>query len=141
MNQKRNSTIYAVSGKETDMLMPHKNIRQRPVKKKPLKHPEFDIQKECVEWFRKNYRNAVIFAVPNEGCVQRMNHFRQLGLLRGVSDVVVLLPTRIIFIEFKSETGTQSRFQKGFQNKVERMGYEYHICRSLADFKTLLRNE
>lgn len=56
-------------------------------------------------------------------------------MLRGASDIVCVLKDRVIFIEFKSEDGTQSREQRIFQQKLERMGYEYYIIKDFISFK------
>ena len=48
----------------------------------------------------------------------------------GFSDILILIPARVIFIETKSEVGKQTPAQKEFQLRVESMGHKYHLCRS-----------
>jgi len=50
----------------------------------------------------------------------------------------VLLPNKILFIEVKTDIGTQSKEQKNFQERVEKLGFEYHLVRSLEDFKCVI---
>lgn len=110
---------------------------------------ESSIQSSAVKWFTNNYclkhhdPKYVIFSVPNEA-IQKMawkqiNTFRAMGLKSGVSDLIVLLEGKVLFIEFKTEKGVQTPKQKDFQRAVEMLGFEYHICRSLEDFKIIIQ--
>lgn len=51
------------------------------------------------------------------------------GLLHGVSDLIVLTPNKITFVEMKNPNGkgSQSENQKNFQKKIESLGFEYVI--------------
>lgn len=109
--------------------------------KKPKKHPERDLQVECVNWFRSNYRNCLIWSTPNEAAATRATLFRQLGMLKGVSDIVVAMPNRILFIEFKSDDGCQSREQKTFEQKITRLGFDYYVIRDFTTFKNVIQNK
>ena len=62
-----------------------------------------------------------------------------MGLKSGVSDVVVLMPNKVLFVEFKAEKGVQTANQRNFQRAVEALGFEYHICRSVEEFKTRIQ--
>jgi hypothetical protein len=79
------------------------------------------------------------FSVPNEllgsskGAARKMAIFKSLGLRSGVSDLVVILPSRIIFMEVKTPTGRQSDSQKTFQGIVESLGHKYTLVRSVDD--------
>src|SRR5690554_5474431 len=110
---------------------------------------ENKIQSECVKWFTNNYclkhhnPQCQIFSVPNEA-IQKMawkqiSSFKAMGLKSGVSDVIVLIPGKVLFIEFKTEKGTQTPKQRDFQQAVETLGFDYHICRSLDQFKKIIK--
>ena len=60
------------------------------------------------------------------------------GLLSGVSDLIVILPSRILFIECKNETGKQQHTQIEFMQSITSLGFEYHVVRSLKDFQILI---
>ena len=49
------------------------------------------------------------------------------GVLAGVSDLVIVLKDRVIFVEFKTLTGKgrQSESQKAFQKEVEKRNHTY----------------
>ena len=45
-----------------------------------------------------------------------------MGLKAGVSDLIIIQPDRVLFVEVKTDTGRQSPKQKEFQSIVEMMG-------------------
>ena len=97
---------------------------------------ENKIQQEIVKWFRENYYNeGVIFSVPNErkGGYMAMKDLLLTGLLSGVSDLIVII--KVMFVEVKNKTGRQSEKQKDFEKQVVNLGFDYHLVRSLEDFK------
>ena len=106
-----------------------------------MKKSEERIQFEIVQWFRNNYclnhhdPKCLIFSVPNDGknMMEQMRK-KSTGLLAGASDLIVVLPNRIIFVEVKDEKGTQQPNQKQFQADVEKLGFEYIVVRSLTHF-------
>jgi hypothetical protein len=75
--------------------------------------------------------------VPNENNYHKINS----GVLAGVSDVIAIMPNRVIFLEFKTEIGKQSEKQKHFQKDIEALGYEYYIIRSESEFIFKLQKE
>jgi hypothetical protein len=101
---------------------------------------EAKIQQECLMWFQNNigrYKNGIMFSVPNESSTSQQRMVN-LGLLKGVSDTIIILQGKVLFVEFKAEKGTQSEFQKEFQNKVELLGFKYFIIRNLDEFKNII---
>lgn len=111
---------------------------------------ESKIQAESVKWFTNEYclkihdPRYVIFSVPNEATQNmpwaQLMKFRTTGLLSGVSDTIVLLPGEILFVEFKTLTGTQSKSQKEFQKRVEALGFTYKIVRSVEEFQRFIHD-
>jgi hypothetical protein len=99
------------------------------------------IQQEIVTWFTNKHGlkhhdpKCLIFSVPNEGKNAKEQMYKKmLGLKSGVSDLIVLMPNRCIFIECKDDVGKQSDNQKHFEYDVLALGFEYHIVRSLDEF-------
>lgn len=101
--------------------------------KKKLNHPEADLQKECVNWLREN--GFFCLSVPNEAAYRRVNYFKDLGLLKGASDLIIIGLEQVIFVEFKSETGRLSKEQIAFKMKVESLGHTYLVIRYISDLK------
>lgn len=105
------------------------------VRRKP-RHIESGIQQACVSWFRLRYPQYLCFSVPNGGSRNSIEayHLKKEGALAGVSDLIVVAHCSVLFVEMKNEKGRQTEFQKDFQRKVEMLGFEYAVCRSLDDF-------
>lgn len=106
---------------------------------------EARIQQDCWIWYKNNFclkhhnPKHVIFAVPNDSS-SKEETMRKLatGLLSGVSDLVIIQPNRVLFIEIKTPTGTQQQNQKDFEQDVKLLGFEYHVVRSLDEFKKIV---
>lgn len=97
-------------------------------------HPEHDLQVAIHKELKKF--GIFHFSVPNgqkRGLKIGMS-LKAEGSLRGVSDLIILLPTRCIFVEVKNgEKGVQSRWQKEFQQKVQSLGFAYLIWKNMKD--------
>jgi len=99
------------------------------------------IQQEIVKWFRANhYKKGIIFSIPNErmGGYKAMKPLLNTGLMGGASDLIVVLPKRVLFIEVKNSKGKQSDKQKVFESQVKELEFEYHLVRSLEELKKIL---
>lgn len=101
------------------------------------------IQSKCVEWFKNTYclkhntERFDIFSVPNEATYKN-NQFKAMGVRNGASDLVVVLKNKVLFIEMKDPKGNQSESQLDFQNVVTNLNHQYHIIRSVEQFKELI---
>ena len=112
-----------------------------------MEKTEGRIQQEIVVWFRNNYclkhhnPRCAIFSVPNERSnVKEQMRMIATGLMSGVSDLICVLPNKVLFIELKDAKGTQKPKQKDFQITIELLGFEYHLLRSLEEFQILINN-
>jgi len=95
---------------------------------------ESKIQHEIVKALRKT--GALVFSVPNELAKSNavaMGQAVAMGLWAGVSDLVVVLPGKVIFLEVKTESGKQSPKQIEFERRVKEMGHNYHVVRSVQE--------
>lgn len=106
---------------------------------------ESKIQQSIFKWYHNSFclkhhdPQNIIFSVPNESSnVKEQMYKKSLGLIAGVSDLIVITQTEVIFVEVKTQTGRQSKTQKEFQFKVEALGYKYLLVRSLEDFKKMI---
>lgn len=127
---------------------------------------EASIQSECMIWFNNNFclkhhnPRMTAFSIPNEiammlrGVLQETRlpaqkidqiiavlsqRMKNMGLRPGVSDTVVVMPGKTLFVEFKTEAGYQSEKQKEFQEAVESCRHQYHVARSLEEFKRIIK--
>jgi len=108
---------------------------------------ENSLQAEIYKWYNNTYclkshnPRGLIFSIPNGGTrnIREAMTFKATGLLKGASDLIVILPnSKLIFVELKTEKGIQSPEQNDFQFRVNELGYEYHLIRSLDEFKKIL---
>jgi hypothetical protein len=108
-----------------------------------MNRPEENIQQQIVMWFRNTYclkhhkTRMCIFSVPNEASYKNKK-FRLTGTLSGVSDLIVVIPNKTLYIELKTATGKQSPKQKEFEETIKGLNQDYHLARSLDDFKKII---
>ena len=110
--------------------------------RRPPSNEEHLIQSACVRWFRLQYKQYLIWAVPNGGA---RNHvvaaqMKEEGQLPGVSDLVIVADHAILFVEMKTEKGKQSEYQIEFEKRITRLGFQYVVCRSFDDFKATVEH-
>ena len=92
------------------------------------------IQLECIAWFRNEFMRrdkGIIIPVINEAAYDN----KSFTICEGASDLIVVLPEQVIFVEMKTATGTQRDKQKQFQELCQLLGYRYVICRTLQHFQ------
>jgi len=102
------------------------------------------IQAEIYKWYNNNFclkshdPQCIIFSVPNGGTRDKREAMllKATGVVAGVSDLIIIKPNEVIFVEVKTEIGKQSDKQKQFQQTVETLGFKYLLVRSLEDFKS-----
>ncbi len=104
---------------------------------------EDQLQQHCVTYFVNEYQRlgkGFIFSVPNGGSRNPVEakKLKATGQTAGVSDLIVILSNKVLFIELKTEIGIQSQVQKDFEERITKLGQEYHLIRSLPQFKTLI---
>ena len=101
---------------------------------------ESRIQQEIVMWMRSNYclnhhePQMQIFSVPNEGSsITEQMKKKATGMMAGVSDLILVIPNKVIFVEVKDDKGRQKPEQIKFQDKVEKLNQQYWLVRSLEE--------
>ncbi len=107
-----------------------------------MKKTEARIQSEIVKYFRNKYCTRLnnpkylIFSVPNER--ENRSELRKMigtGLLSGVSDLIIVVPGCVVFVEVKDDKGKQSEKQLEFESDVKKLGFEYILVRSVDEFQ------
>ena len=95
-------------------------------------HSEYNTTKSYV---------GCVFSVPNGGLrkASEATLLKREGLLTGASDVVIMLPHKVIFMEFKTDSGTQSQKQKDFQAVCGVLGLEYYLVWSSFEAVSILK--
>lgn len=134
------------------------------------KRLENNLQADIVLWFNNNYclkhhnTRCMIFAVQNEMASQIAGAIKAkvpkmlhgiidktvqivvskavtFGFKKGVSDLIVVIPNKVLFVELKTETGKQREEQEKFEKIVKALGFNYYIVRDLQTFKDIISNE
>lgn len=104
-----------------------------------MKHEEDRIQYEIVKELQS--RGVYFFSVTNDAggrSVQAMARAKSMGLRAGVSDMVLVLSGKVIFLEVKTATGTTSHLQDVFRDRVTELGHRYVVVRSVKEVIDLL---
>lgn len=98
-----------------------------------MTHPEHQIQ--CAIHRFLTIEGIFHFAIPNgeKRDVRVGARLKEEGVLPGVSDLVLILPGRVVFVEIKTSTGRLSPAQKAFREAVQGLGHSYVVWRSLDD--------
>lgn len=99
-----------------------------------MRQEEHNIQVAIVRYLR--LRGFEVFAIPNGGRRDAVTgaKLKAEGATAGVADLEILLPIgNALFVEVKTAKGRQSDEQKEFQRRVESLGFNYLIWRSVDD--------
>ena len=106
-----------------------------------MKNIEAKIQADIVKHLQAE--KHLFCSIPNEAAGKdaavRMARLKTMGLKSGAPDLVVFLPGgRLLCLEVKSPTGTQSDAQKDFAAKLAERAFPYFVVRSVDDVKKIL---
>lgn len=106
------------------------------------KKPSEDIEQiKFVSWFRINYPEVRIFAIPNGGHrhIAVAHKLRLSGVSKGVPDLMI--PEWKMWIEMKRQDGgTVSKEQKEWMEYLERCGYLCHVCNGFEEAKEVIHS-
>lgn len=98
------------------------------------KKTEANIQNEIIIWCNMNKPNVVLIPVVNEAAYNNRNQ----TILKGTSDLIAVTEEKVLFIEVKDGYNKQTPAQIVFEKRVKNIGYEYHIVRSVDEFKEII---
>jgi hypothetical protein len=94
----------------------------------PRRNGEACLQAEIVAWLRTALPNSLAFAPWTGGDLiskARASKRRWMGVLAGVSDLIVVAPGRVLFLELKSPRCALSTQKQWFRQQVQTLG---HAC-------------
>ena len=97
----------------------------------PSEHIE---QVRFVSWFRRNYPDVRIMAIPNGGARSKATagKLKAEGVSAGVPDLFI--PEWRLWIEMKRQKGgSVSAAQRDWMEYLERAGYETAVCKGCED--------
>lgn len=102
---------------------------------------EIYLQSKCFLWHWNNYpneRGLLCYNLNNSKNKIDGNQNKALGLIKGRSDMVYYKKGKAIMLEFKTDTGTQSKDQKQWEENIINQGFEYHIIRNFEEFEKII---
>lgn len=103
------------------------------------KSPEHILQCQIVSFLRLS--GYLVFAVPNGGGrnIIEASRLKKEGVLAGVSDLIIVMQNKIVFVELKAKGNKQQESQVKFQKDVEKLGHEYLLWYDLKDADNFIK--
>ncbi|MCL2652087.1 MAG: VRR-NUC domain-containing protein [Candidatus Azobacteroides sp.] len=110
-----------------------------------MKTVEHDIQATAIRWFRYQYPNHIIYAVPNGSYRNKITaaRLKEEGVLAGVPDVFIPVARKDfhgLYVEFKAEKNRLTQSQILIIDKLMQEGYQCEVCYSFDDFRKIVNN-
>ena len=104
---------------------------------------EHQIQSLLFKWFKLQYPNLVMFAIPNAAkrSYAQASYMKSEGLVAGIADIFLMCPKSCyhgMFIELKSAKGKLSDSQKEFMAAASSMNYKTVVCYGFDEAKTAI---
>ena len=108
-----------------------------------MRSPEHQLQRACVRWFRYQYPNSIIFAIPNGGLRNKVTaaKLKAEGVLAGVPDLFIATPNSThsgLFIEMKAGRGKPTELQIEMHERLYYSGYMVAVCNRFEQFQELV---
>lgn len=110
-----------------------------------MRHLEDNLQQTCVQWFRLQYPDRIIFHIPNGGKRNLFEavRFKKLGVTKGLPDLCIpepMSPFNGMFIELKAPKKKPTHEQNEMLTRLGLRGYKTTWCNSFEDFKLKIEN-
>ena len=102
----------------------------------PTEHEE---QREFVSWFRQNFPDVRIFAIPNGGHrgLREAARLKLEGVSPGVPDTFI--PAWGLWIEFKRQKGgSVSKEQADWLTYLRDLGYQAEVAKGCEEAKKII---
>lgn len=110
-----------------------------------MKNLEHQLQVACIKWFRYNYPQLIIFAIPNGSHrhIAVASKLKAEGVLSGVPDIFMPIAnseSNGLFIEMKAGKNKLTENQIEVINKLKGNGYAVEVCYSFDEFTNIINN-
>ncbi len=114
-----------------------------PKKRRKRLTPEASLQKTVIQYLLFNSpKNTIYHSIPNERecTAAQMKHLKEMGLLPGVADLLIIVPGQMpCYLELKAKGEKQSQEQIGFEALCRRNGSRYSCVDNIKDALCVLR--
>jgi len=95
-------------------------------------------QVTAVNWFKKQFPSALIFAIPNGElrAISVAQRLKSEGVLSGIPDLCIIFENgKVLWVEMKkTKGGTISKNQKEIHAKFQELKQNLVICKGYLDF-------
>lgn len=102
-----------------------------------MHYEEHRIQESFVLWMRNSYPDILLTCAPAVAKnVQQGVRNKRMGYQKGWPDIFIAKPANGyygLFIEFKAESGSESKDQRAIREHLILLGYKSIVCRSVDD--------
>lgn len=107
------------------------------MKTKTIIPSEHNEQVMLINWFKMQYKQYIIFAIPNGGNrnVFEAKKLKDEGVLAGIPDLQIIADNKVIFVEMKTRKGKLSKVQKDLIPKIRKLGIDVIIGYGFEDAK------
>jgi hypothetical protein len=110
-----------------------------------MKNLEDNLQAACVRWFRYQYPELTLFAIPNGGSRNPIEaaKMKRTGTLAGVADLFLMSARGGFYglwIECKAGKNRQTDAQQQFEAKALEAGYDYAVIWDVEQFMDYVNN-
>jgi hypothetical protein len=104
---------------------------------------EDKLQAQIVAWYSLEYGNKhykCLFHCNNKAKnAIEGNKMKAMGVKTGVTDLILVVNEKVIFIELKTDIGKQGKEQKIFETQVKSLNQIYILVRTLEEFKEICK--
>ncbi len=103
-------------------------------------HSEHDLQVSCVNWFRLQYPQLLIYAIPNGGyrTYTTASTMKAEGQTAGIPDLCIPIARgsyAALYIEMKNgKAGRLSDIQKRMHLRLQKLGNCVAVCHTVQEF-------
>jgi hypothetical protein len=104
---------------------------------------EARIQADLWAWLNNTYlirHRCIAFHIPNGGArdAREGASLKAQGVVPGVADLFIGANGKSLFLEMKTQTGTQSPNQRDWGNRAMLQGFRYEVVRSVQEAKAII---
>lgn len=105
---------------------------------------EHDTQRILMVWFKRNYPDLLLFAIPNgaKRDIITGSRLKAEGVVAGIPDLFLAYPKQSyngLFIELKTETGKLRKSQKEILTRLNDAGYHAVVAYGYEEAKKVIR--
>lgn len=111
-----------------------------------MKISEDQLQAQCVKWFKMQYPDKIIFAIPNGGSRNKIEaaKLKRCGVLAGVPDLCIPEPTIPLhwfglYIELKTGKNKPTFSQNNILTALDVRQYAVSVCYTFEEFVNVVR--